>query len=305
MEEEEEMKEVKWFKYLLAVVTAAALAGCGNKPPECADAAATNTLRSLLDEQAKTAAGLSGPNSLTADQEVIQSFLTSWTFSVANIATTGYHETSRTRTCQGKATLALPGQNPRHVDFEYELQKFEDSKGDEFQLRAGGSFVALAKSAGYLLHQHHNVASVRGTWEGTPKCQPARVLSKAQGAFPEEESVNGFEILSTERAWIPDGPGTAPMVSATAEGGTVTMTISQGSEPPLKRLGSVTESRALMFKEVDGAVTVVSNFFEQVGGAYVPSQTDLGTKARLKSIATGREHEALLLRTCELKLVKK
>lgn len=294
-------------KFVAATAGLLMLVGCGNKPPECSDSAAIETLHKLMNTQATDAATSYGAQTSYDPRGIVPSYLATWGYTVSNISTRGYDEASHTRSCTAKVALTIPDtKQSGEVNFTYTLQTFQDSKGGAFELQADRDFVSLSRSTASTLADYYHHHIVLGTWAGISQCEPSKV-----DGVSDAELQQGFKILSATPDWIPDGPGERFPVELNVQDGQAVMTIGKPGGGTVVRKGTIDSKGELRFdwQHPDE----LSSFVQHLGAihddSFAPEMNmnakKLGSRAKLKSNATGNELDAVLSRSCELHLAKK
>lgn len=302
------MKSLIRARVLLTLAAILLVVGCAKKPPECSDGAAVDTMHKLLKEKALEASDAQGIRAVDGDQIFIDRYLSAWSFSLSNVSTTGYNESSRTRSCRAKATLTLPdAQKPAEREVAYELQKFEDSKSGDFELRVSPDFVRFAYSAGPFIRDYVGTMRASGVWEGTTQCNNTTVvIAETQRPLPEAEMTDGLTILALDIPWIADGVGTQIPVSVAIADGSVTMTIAKADGSTLKRQGKMTPNGSFTISGKDEVSSVVPDGgFVRGDVLNTLTASAMTGRGRVKSNATGSEFDVVLRRACTLNLTKK
>lgn len=146
----------KLWRVLLPLTILSVLTACSDAPPECADAAASQSLRRYMDDSILEALPLLRVDISKDPGGTVTKYLASWSFELSNVATEGYDEKSKTRSCRGRVTISVPDlKQTRAVDFSYAMQRIEAGKGGEFQLLVDKkyqrwSYDNAAFAAGYF-----------------------------------------------------------------------------------------------------------------------------------------------------------
>jgi hypothetical protein len=299
------MKKTKsWGKSLLIVFGMVLLAACSKKPPECADAGASETLRKVMNASIAEGLRFKGINIADDSTGLMQKYLATWTFDLSNVTTQGYDEKSKTRSCAGKVTISIPDtKQTGYVEFQYDMQVLEDAKSGDFQLRASKNFETWAYGAIVPVANHYRIYSVSGTWSGMSTCRPSELVQTPFAKLPHAEAAQGFTILSTEAPWQPDEVAQQNAVKMTIADGVVNVQIAGPDGKSYTRTGKLESTGSFKTSAEDEMKTAV------VSGARITSDGgiresvpgDLSVAARVKSNATGNEMDALQVRRCDLK----
>ena len=295
-------------KFFAAAAGLLLLVGCGNKPPECSDSEAIETLHKLTNKLAVDEATLWGAKTSYDPRGIVPRYLATWGFAVSNISTRGYDEASHTRSCTAKVAITIPDtKQSGEVDFTYTLQTFQDSKGGAFELKADQNYVSLSTNTGTILGDYYKRHIVFGTWVGISQCEPSKV-----DRVSEAELQQGFTILSATPDWVPDGPGERfPVELTVQEGQAAVMTIGKPGGGTVVRKGEIDSKGELRFdyQHPDELGSFVPYLGAIHSDSFVPEMNlnakTLGSRAKIKSNATGNELDAVLYRSCELHLTKK
>jgi hypothetical protein len=124
------------------------LTACSKQAPQCADAAARDSIRKYMDESVIEALRYQGVDSGKDSEGVIAKYLASWGFELSNVTSNGYDEKSRTRSCQGHVSITIPDTGQRgYVDLSYSMQMLEDGKSGGFELGVSHNYQVWAYGA--------------------------------------------------------------------------------------------------------------------------------------------------------------
>lgn len=280
------------------------LTGCSAKPPECSDSAAVKELHSFMD--AAILEGLRYQRIEPAEDKrgVIQKYLASWKFDVSNISTQGYNEAARTRSCSAKVAVTVPGaKQSGEVQVQYDLQKYEDSKAGDFELRASRNFKAWSQDASSVVANHYRIYGVAGSWSGVAQCDPTSVRPRdSLQDLPMAELAQGYSVLKTSAPWVPDEATRYP-ISATIGDGQVVMVIAKPDGSKVTRKGAMKPSSRLEVSNDDELATaVLAHGYISDDKILTSTPNFLTVDARVKSNTTGSEFDARLVRYCGLEL---
>lgn len=151
---------------LLALLTLlAGLAGCGVKPPGCADAETLTTMRSFIAEETQKALDR---ESADDPEQWIAKYLDGLTVQVSGIVTDGYVAEAKKNKCRGTMKLQTLDGKAMELPVSYSTQRTEDQK-DAFVLEvaAFNSIVAPTTTATRDYYWEHRWT---GEWRGTYSC---------------------------------------------------------------------------------------------------------------------------------------
>lgn len=292
--------------WLLIVLSALMLAGCGKKPPECADGAAKDSLRNFMNSAIVEALPAKGVKVAEDTGGLIQRYLATWAFDLSNVTSSGYDEKSKTRSCAGKVSISIPDtQQKGHVDVQYDMQVLEDSKSGDFQLRATKNFQIWSYGAMEAVANHYKIHSISGSWSGVSQCGPTEVKKNQFAELPPSESQQGFTVLTTEGTWQPDDVAKQNAVTVSIKDGAVSIQIALGDGKSVQRKGNLAPDGSFKAAAEDDLKTaVLAEARVSQYGIREVMPNHLSARARVKSNATGNELDALLTRRCSLDLKK-
>lgn len=302
------MKKIqRWSKSLLIVFGMVLLTACGKKPPECADAAAGDSLHKFMNASIVEALPAKGVNAAEDSTGIIQKYLATWTFDLSNVTTKGYDEKSKTRSCGGKVTISIPDtKQTGYVDIEYDMQTFEDAKSGDFQLRASRNFKTWAYGSMEPVAKFYRNTRTAGAWSGISRCDRTEVRSETLGAVSNEEIGQGYSLVSTSGTWVADPAQDIP-VELTVTAGAAEMKIAAGGRV-LTRRTEVSDKGTFRFPSRDEYESLVPGQGSIADGEFVQDDVksgNVGMYAKIKSNATGNLLNVVLVRSCVLKLSKK
>jgi hypothetical protein len=293
--------------WLLVLFSALALAGCGKKPPECADEAAAKSLRNFMNDSVVEGARILGIDVRKDTAGVIAKYLSSWTFDLSNVTSQGYDEKSRTRSCAGKVTITIPDtKQTGYVDVAYTMQTLEDGKSGDFQLKVGKNYQQWAYGAATPAVKFYRDTTTAGVWTGVSQCGPTELRTQSLGAVSSEEFGQGYSVESTSGVWAADG-SSQPSIELSVSGGKAVMNIAAGGKT-LSRSTDLGEKGTLVFPSRDEFESLVPGVGAIAEGAFVQpdaSGPNVAVRAKVKSNATGNVSDVVLVRSCVLKLAKK
>jgi hypothetical protein len=292
-----------WLPFAVAVMV---LAGCGKKPPECADAAAVQSLRKFMNDAIVEGMRVQGVDATQDASGVLQKYLANWTFDLSNVTSQGYDEKGRTRSCHGKVSISVPDtKQTGYVDLDYEMQMLEDQKSGEFQLRVDRNFQRWAYGASEPATKYYRVHGVAGTWVGTSQCNATQAMRTTSEPLPSTEAAQGFTLVNATGAWLPDDAVAKTPVKVVIEDGQVTMTITKPDGSSVVRKTELQPSGGFEFSSEDDMASAVSLRGRVTNeGIRTSMPNHVSVAARVKSNATGNELDGRLVRYCELNLQK-
>lgn len=117
----------------------ALLAGCGGKPPGCADSAVTDLIKEMLIEDTSTQLA-TALKTVTADQKtkvtaIVKEYFNGLKVEMTDVVNDGYNADAKKYRCAGKLSVTTPLDTYK-VNTEYTTQKTEDSRSG-FLLQVG------------------------------------------------------------------------------------------------------------------------------------------------------------------------
>jgi hypothetical protein len=295
-----------WSHALLLVLASTLLAGCSKQPPECAETAASDALRNSMNAWIGEALPFKGVKPKEDRGGLIDKYLATWAFNLSNVTTTGYDEKSKTRSCAGKVSIAIPDKKQdATVDVQYEMQTLEDKKSGEFQLRTDGRYKTWSYGLIEPVADHYKVYRVSGTWIGKSNCGVTSIQENLFTKFADDEAAQGFTVLSTATPWVPDEAAREVPVKAVIDAGEVTLDVTAAGGKSIRRTSQLQPSQRFEI----GAEDEMKTGLPQTGyissdGMIYDSFSPTTAQARVKSNATGNELDGVLVRRCTLRLKK-
>lgn len=291
---------------LLYIIAAGLVSACGKKPPECADTKASDALRNSMNAWVVEALPASRVNPAEDKGGVIPKYLATWTFALSNVTSSGYDEKSKTRSCAGKVTVTIPDtKQSAALDVGYEMQTLEDSKSGDFELRTSANFRRFSFGMSEPVGNHYKVYGVSGTWVGQSTCTPTQVQENLFSRFPENQSANGFTVLSSDTPWQPDEAAANIPLKVVIDGGKATVDITAPGGKSIRRIGQLQPNQRFAMTENDEMKTAISKeAYISSDGLIYDSRSPIQVRARVRSNATGTELDGVLTRICNMKLHK-
>jgi len=132
------------------------LGACAKPPPGCADAAASQALRRYMENSIVEALPYLRVDIAKDTEGAIPKYLATWSFDLSNVATEGYDEKSRTRSCRGRVTVTVPdASRTRVVELSYAMQRVEATDKGEFQLMVEKKYQRWAYDNAAFVANHY------------------------------------------------------------------------------------------------------------------------------------------------------
>jgi predicted small lipoprotein YifL len=157
------MSTIQKFLTLLAIVTG--LAGCGAKPPGCADPETLNTMRSFIAEETQK---VLDRESADDPEQWIAKYLDGLTVQVSGIVTDGYVPEAKKNMCRGTMKLQTLDGKAMELPVSYSTQRTEEQKGAFLlEVAAFNTIIAPTTTATRDYYWGHRWT---GEWRGTFSC---------------------------------------------------------------------------------------------------------------------------------------
>lgn len=150
----------------VAAATVLAVAGCGSKPPGCADEATAGVIKSILADNAKDALGFKIEDDT---RKIADGYLQGLKVSLKNVVSDGYDDRAKKNSCRAKLVVNTPAGAEFSRDTQYTTQKTEDKSGG-FLVEVEGAQAFINSIAGDLRPYYARKRYV-GEWQGTYSCQ--------------------------------------------------------------------------------------------------------------------------------------
>ena len=188
---------------LLALPTlVAGLAGCGAKPPGCADPETLNTMRSFIAEETQKSLAR---ESADDPEQWIAKYMDGMTVQVSGIVTDGYVAEAKKNMCRGTMKLQTLDGKALELPVSYSTQRTEDQMG-AFLLEVAAFNTVVAPTSA-AAHGYYEENRWTGEWRGNYSCAGIDGAKEgAQGPFsmPVTMVVKGWKA-TLERTTVGGG----------------------------------------------------------------------------------------------------
>lgn len=152
-------------KLLALLAAVAGLAGCGAKPPGCADAETLNTMRSFVAQETQKSLGR---ESADDPEGWIAKYADGLSVQVSGIVTDGYVAEAKKNMCRGTMKLQTLDGKAMELPVSYSTQRTEDQK-DSFLLEVA-AFNSIIAPTSAAAHEYYEQNRWTGEWRGSYSC---------------------------------------------------------------------------------------------------------------------------------------
>lgn len=174
------MKAIK----LVGILLVAALAGCGTKPPDCADTETIQTIKEILIENAMK---MLATYSADDPDGIIKKFTDDLAIRMTTVVSEGYQSDAKKRMCKGTLTVVFPDKEEASRSIDYSTQTTVDKASSYVvEIQEFQPFIEKTRRKATQLYEELRWS---GIWVGMYRC--SGVAGATDGpAGPFEQEVN-------------------------------------------------------------------------------------------------------------------